>query len=73
MTASRLIFPSSSASLAVSPATPPSHGWEAKSRIEAALGPEYGGLSEGYIYEVIHTMERDETIVSPSGGGARAG
>lgn len=42
----------------------PSHGWEMKSRIEAALGPEYGGLNKGYIYEVIHRMEREGTIVS---------
>lgn len=42
----------------------PSHGWEMKSRIEAALGPEYGGLNKGYIYEVIHRMERDGSIVS---------
>src|SRR5215813_1632514 len=42
----------------------PSHGWEMKSRIEAALGPEYGGLNKGYIYEVIHRMEREATIVS---------
>jgi DNA-binding PadR family transcriptional regulator len=42
----------------------PSHGWEMKSRIEAALGPEYGGLNKGYIYEVIHKMERERTISS---------
>jgi DNA-binding PadR family transcriptional regulator len=42
----------------------PSHGWEMKSRIEAALGPEYGGLNKGYIYEVIHKMEREGTITS---------
>ena len=42
----------------------PSHGWEMKSRIEAALGPQYGGLNKGYIYEVIHKMEREGTIVS---------
>jgi DNA-binding PadR family transcriptional regulator len=42
----------------------PSHGWEMKSRIEAALGPEYGGLNKGYIYEVIHKMEREGTISS---------
>ena len=42
----------------------PSHGWQMKSRMEAALGPEYGGLSKGYIYEVIHKMERDGTITS---------
>jgi len=42
----------------------PSHGWEMKSRIEAALGQEYGGLNKGYIYEVIHRMEREGTIVS---------
>jgi DNA-binding PadR family transcriptional regulator len=35
-----------------------------KSRIEAALGPEYGGLNKGYIYEVIHKMEREGSIVS---------
>jgi DNA-binding PadR family transcriptional regulator len=44
--------------------TGPSHGWRMKSRIEAALGPEYGGLNKGYIYEVIHKMEREGTIVS---------
>jgi DNA-binding PadR family transcriptional regulator len=44
--------------------TGPSHGWEMKSRIEAALGPEYGGLNKGYIYEVIHKMERERTISS---------
>jgi DNA-binding PadR family transcriptional regulator len=42
----------------------PSHGWEMKSRIEAALGPEYGGLNKGYIYEVIHKMEREGSITS---------
>jgi DNA-binding PadR family transcriptional regulator len=42
----------------------PSHGWQMKIRIEAALGPEYGGLNKGYIYEVIHKMERDGLITS---------
>src|SRR5580698_9897580 len=42
----------------------PSHGWQMKSRIEAALGPEYGGLNKGYIYEVIHKMEREQLITS---------
>jgi DNA-binding PadR family transcriptional regulator len=42
----------------------PSHGWEMKSRIEAALGPEYGGLNKGYIYEVIHKMEREGAITT---------
>ena len=42
----------------------PSHGWQMKSRIEAALGPEYGGLNKGYIYEVIHKMEREGLITS---------
>jgi DNA-binding PadR family transcriptional regulator len=35
-----------------------------KLQIEAALGPEYGGLNKGYIYEVIHKMERDGLITS---------
>ncbi len=35
-----------------------------KIQIEAALGPEYGGLNKGYIYEVIHKMERDGLITS---------
>jgi DNA-binding PadR family transcriptional regulator len=35
-----------------------------KVQIEAALGPEYGGLNRGYIYEVIHKMERDGLITS---------
>jgi DNA-binding PadR family transcriptional regulator len=42
----------------------PSHGWQMKIQIEAALGPEYGGLNKGYIYEVIHKMERDGLITS---------
>lgn len=42
----------------------PSHGWQMKSRIEVAVGPEYGGLNRGYIYEVIHKMERDGLITS---------
>src|SRR5215469_14407327 len=42
----------------------PSHGWQMKGQIEAALGPEYGGLNKGYIYEVIHKMEREGTITS---------
>jgi len=44
--------------------TGPSHGWQMRTRIEAALGPEYGGLNKGYIYEVIHKMEREGTITS---------
>jgi len=35
-----------------------------KSRIEVAVGQEYGGLNRGYIYEVIHKMERDGLITS---------
>jgi DNA-binding PadR family transcriptional regulator len=35
-----------------------------KTQIEAALGPEYGGLNKGYIYEVIHRMEREDLITS---------
>ena len=42
----------------------PSHGWQMKVQIEAALGPEYGGLNKGYIYEVIHKMEREQLITS---------
>jgi DNA-binding PadR family transcriptional regulator len=42
----------------------PSHGWQMKTQIEAALGPEYGGLNKGYIYEVIHKMERERLITS---------
>jgi DNA-binding PadR family transcriptional regulator len=35
-----------------------------KAEIEAALGPDYGGLSKGYIYEVIHKMEREDLVIS---------
>src|ERR1700760_5100224 len=42
----------------------PSHGWQMKGQIEAALGPVYGGLNKGYIYEVIHKMERDGLVTS---------
>jgi DNA-binding PadR family transcriptional regulator len=49
----------------------PRHGWQMKAEIEAALGPEQGGPNKGYIYEVIHKMERDELVISrvePTGG-----
>lgn len=49
----------------------PRHGWQMKAEIEGALGPEQGGLNKGYIYEVIHKMERDGLVISrvePTGG-----
>jgi len=42
----------------------PRHGWQMKAEIEHALGPEQGGLNKGYIYEVIHKMERDGLVTS---------
>jgi DNA-binding PadR family transcriptional regulator len=42
----------------------PRHGWQMKAEIEGALGPEQGGLNKGYIYEVIHKMERDGLVIS---------
>ena len=35
-----------------------------KAEIESALGPDQGGLNKGYIYEVIHKMERDGLVTS---------
>ena len=42
----------------------PRHGWQMKAEIESALGPGHGGLNKGYIYEVIHKMERDGLVTS---------
>jgi DNA-binding PadR family transcriptional regulator len=42
----------------------PRHGWQMKAEIESALGPEQSGLNKGYIYEVIHKMERDGLVTS---------
>ena len=37
----------------------PSHGYELKSRFEAAIGPQWGGLNVGHLYQILDRMERD--------------
>jgi DNA-binding PadR family transcriptional regulator len=37
----------------------PSHGYELKSRFEAAVGPQWGGLNVGHLYQILDRLERD--------------
>jgi DNA-binding PadR family transcriptional regulator len=37
----------------------PSHGYELKSRFEAAIGPQWGGLNVGHLYQILDRMVRD--------------
>jgi DNA-binding PadR family transcriptional regulator len=37
----------------------PSHGYELKSRFEAAIGPQWGGLNIGHLYQILDRLVRD--------------
>src|SRR3954447_13818753 len=37
----------------------PSHGYELKGRFEAAIGPQWGGLNIGHLYQILDRMVRD--------------
>src|SRR4051794_15551665 len=37
----------------------PSHGYELKGRFEAAIGPQWGGLNVGHLYQILDRMVRD--------------
>jgi DNA-binding PadR family transcriptional regulator len=37
----------------------PSHGYELKSRFEEAIGPQWGGLNVGHLYQILDRMVRD--------------
>ncbi|MGW4637929.1 PadR family transcriptional regulator [Sphaerisporangium sp. NPDC004334] len=63
----------------------PSHGYELKSRFEAAIGPQWGGLNIGHLYQILDRLVRDghvtrshvtqndrpdKTLYELTGGGA---
>jgi DNA-binding PadR family transcriptional regulator len=37
----------------------PSHGYELKGRFEEAIGPQWGGLNIGHLYQILDRMVRD--------------
>lgn len=37
----------------------PSHGYELKARFEEAIGPQWGGLNIGHVYQVLDRLTRD--------------
>ncbi|WP_433415162.1 PadR family transcriptional regulator [Microtetraspora malaysiensis] len=41
----------------------PSHGYELKTRFEAAVGPQWGGLNIGHLYQILDRLVRDGHVV----------
>ncbi|GAA3444789.1 PadR family transcriptional regulator [Planomonospora venezuelensis] len=37
----------------------PSHGYELKTRFESAVGPQWGGLNIGHLYQILERLVRD--------------
>jgi DNA-binding PadR family transcriptional regulator len=44
--------------------TGPSYGYELKSAFEAAVGPQWGTLNIGHLYQVLDRLSRDGQVVS---------
>lgn len=42
----------------------PSHGYELKSAFEAAIGPQWGALNIGHLYQVLDRLSRDGLVAS---------
>jgi DNA-binding PadR family transcriptional regulator len=42
----------------------PSHGYELKSAFEAAVGPQWGPLNIGHLYQVLDRLSRDGMVTS---------
>lgn len=40
----------------------PSYGYELKANFEAAVGPQWGGLNIGHMYQILDRLARDEFI-----------
>ncbi|MET7338197.1 PadR family transcriptional regulator [Nonomuraea sp. NPDC005650] len=40
-----------------------SHGYELKTRFEAAVGPQWGGLNIGHLYQILDRLVRDGHVV----------
>lgn len=49
----------------------PSHGYQLKGRFEEAIGPQWGGLNIGHLYQILERMVRDgyvtKSVVSQAG------
>lgn len=41
----------------------PSHGYELKNRFESAIGPQWGGLNIGHLYQILDRLVRDGHVV----------
>ncbi|WP_051366377.1 PadR family transcriptional regulator [Hamadaea tsunoensis] len=44
--------------------TGPSHGYELKGAFEAAIGPQWGALNIGHLYQVLDRLSRDGLVQS---------
>ena len=42
----------------------PSHGYELKAAFEAAIGPQWGALNIGHLYQVLDRLSRDGLVTS---------
>src|SRR5262245_59691359 len=42
----------------------PSYGYELKSAFEAAIGPQWGALNIGHLYQVLDRLQRDGLVSS---------
>jgi DNA-binding PadR family transcriptional regulator len=42
----------------------PSYGYELKGAFEAAVGPQWGPLNIGHLYQILDRLARDEQVVS---------
>src|SRR5215467_944210 len=42
----------------------PSHGYELKSAFEQAVGPQWGPLNIGHLYQVLERLSRDGLVTS---------
>lgn len=40
----------------------PSYGYELKSQFEQAIGPQWGGLNIGHLYQILDRLERDGNL-----------
>jgi len=40
----------------------PSYGYELKSQFEEAIGPQWGGLNIGHLYQILDRLEREGTV-----------
>lgn len=41
----------------------PSYGYELKNNFEAAVGPQWGGLNIGHLYQILDRLQRDKMVI----------